>query len=129
MPYSLKWFKTVVVFEYSGIVTSSDILASNQEVYGDYRFDELRWQVVYFDEVEDARYSEVDVKKIAFLDRAAFLSNPNITVLFVGDQSLLGELYASYARFQSEQGWQSFHIEDRAEVHRYLAEHAGLEIV
>ena len=74
MSYKLHWDKRVVVFEYFGVVDSFDFLESNRDVYGDDRFDGLRFQVVLFDQVTEVNYSPKDVKKIAYLDMAAYRS-------------------------------------------------------
>ena len=72
MPHTLSQNSKQVLFEYFGLVTTDDILTSNSDVYGDPRFDELRWQIVLFDRVSRVNYFKKDVKKIAFLDMAAF---------------------------------------------------------
>lgn len=105
MPYSIHWHDRAVVFAYSKTVTSQDLLLSNQEVYGDERFDRLRWQLVFFDEVEGVEFSPSDIKLIAYMDRGAAISNPNITVAFVGESALLDEVRKIYATHAKTPAW------------------------
>lgn len=122
MPFRLEWKRAQVVFHYLGLVTSDDILSSNREVYGDARFDDLRWEVVLFDKVTRVEYTKNDVKMIAYLDRAAYRSNPNIMVLFVGDSELLENLHKEYAMYENEQFWPIFHMESRDGVWKHIDE-------
>lgn len=116
MPYRLKWTRNQVVFEYYGVVTSADVLSCNREFCGDSRFDELKWLVVLFDGVERAEYISKDIKTIAYMDMVASRSNPNITVLFVGDSSLLVEFHDEYIIHASDRCWTTIHLEDEEAI-------------
>lgn len=105
MPYRIIWDNRHVTFEYSGEVTSRDIIESNEKVYGDPRFDDLRWQLVLLDEVASVSYTQANVKLITYMDQGAALSNPRITVAFVGSSDLLRELEESYARAGAKPAW------------------------
>ena len=113
MPFSIHWHDRAVVFEYSGKVTSQDLLRSNQQVYGDERFDRLRWQLVFFDEVETVEFTNSDVKLIAYMDRGAAISNSNITVAFVGESQLLDDVNNIYASHAKSPAWPVTHFESR----------------
>lgn len=125
MAFKLEWKDRVVVFEYSGEVTSEDILESNQFVYGDHRFDALRWQLVFFDEVSVVNFNERDVKKIAFCDKAAFVTNSRIQVLFVGKTELVREMYTLYESFVGESFWPTIYLEERKDAWNCLRELSG----
>ena len=125
MPYNIEWKNRIVVFDYSGIVTSQDILRSNQEAYGDMRFDQIHWEVVLFDSVERIEFLEKDVKKIAYLDMAAYRTNPNITVVFVGDSEIVRELFELYESIVQDRSWPAVLVENRRDVWREIGELSG----
>ena len=118
----MHWDKRVVVFEYFGVVDSFDFLESNRDVYGDDRFDGLRFQVVLFDQVTEVNYSPKDVKKIAYLDMAAYRSNPHVTVLFTGDSSLLKKLNSLYSTYVEGRAWPSQFFKNREDVWAQITE-------
>ena len=122
MPFQIEWKDRIVVFEYGGILTSQDILLSNQQVYGNQRFDAIHWEVVLFDKVERLEFQENDVKMIAYLDMAAYKSNPNITVVFVGDTELMKGLYELYDSIVKDRCWTTVLVEDRKDVWQQIEE-------
>lgn len=105
MPYRINWGKRYVVFAYYGDVTANDILESNQIVYGDERFDALRWEFVCFDEAETISFTRESVRVVAYMDQGAAISNPNITVVFVGASETLDKVNSCYAQVDGQRKW------------------------
>ncbi|MDQ8204050.1 hypothetical protein [Pelagicoccus sp. SDUM812003] len=121
MPYRLTWERRTVFFDYFGDVTSQDLLESNQIVYGDERFDKLLWQVVSFEKAEAISHSAAYVKRIAYMDKAAARSNPNITVAFVGNSPALDQIGSEYIDVASEPAWDVVHFSTLDEAKAYIA--------
>jgi hypothetical protein len=63
---------------FSDALESSDLFDEQEGVYADPRFDDLRYQINDFTNLVDIHISLDDVSKIAAIDKAAALSNPNI---------------------------------------------------
>jgi hypothetical protein len=120
MPYRLEWFPHLVLFHYTGTVTSEEILQSNLAVYGDSRFDELRWEVAYFEPGTILRTEAVTLKRLAYLDRAASKTNPSVKVLLVGDQGIQEQVYQSYAEHADPNGWEVIAFETLEEAYAHL---------
>lgn len=120
MPYKVTWKPNYVSFDYFGIVTSQDIIQSNQEVYGDERFDKLHWQLVSFDETESVQFEPANIRLIAYMDQAAARSNPKITVAFVGKTKILEEVATAYAETNIEPVWSIIQFDSREEAVSYI---------
>lgn len=116
MPYRINWQDTYIVFEYFGKVTSADIRESNQEVYGDSRFDNLKWELVLFDKADSVEFRESDIRLIAYMDKAAARSNPYIKVAFVGTNKVLDQVKKLYSKSENAVPWPVLEFEsyDRA---------------
>ncbi len=83
MPYTTTWQAQGIVWTYSGILTGEELLNSNLEIFGDERFDDLRYQIVNLTSVEEVKVTENHMRKIAYLDMAASYTNPRIKVAVV----------------------------------------------
>lgn len=105
MPYRITWKDKLIVFEYYGKVTSADIRESNQQAYGDSRFDSLKWELVLFDEAETVEFKESDIRLIAYMDKAAAQSNPYITVVFAGKSEAMEQIQELYSKMDSAAPW------------------------
>ena len=105
MPYEIEWTKKGVRWKFFGIVTSEEALQSNLAIYGDSRFDTIRYQIADFSEVEELRLDEKDMKKIAFLDKAAARSNARISVAIIAPSVRAKQILADYAKYSYDTPW------------------------
>ena len=120
MPYQLTWDDHLVIFDYVGEMTSQDVLRSNRIVYEDPRFDQLRWQLVCVDRVHSISFHKKDVKHIAYMDKAAALANPRISIAFAGHSSLLQEIYSLYAEYIESDPWPVFYFDSREDAMQHI---------
>ena len=120
MPYKTEWTENGVWWTYSGIVTSKEALQSNLEIYGDSRFDRLTYQIADFSGAEALELTEGEVKKIAYLDRAAALSNPKIKVAIVAHLDLIKEMAQMYANYSETSPWQTKIFNTLQEARQWL---------
>ncbi|EDY83825.1 hypothetical protein VDG1235_3452 [Verrucomicrobiia bacterium DG1235] len=122
MPYRISWKPHYVIFQYYGCVTSEDIIESNKQVYGDPRFDDLRWELVNFDQTESVAFRPQDIRLIAFMDKAAAHSNPHITIAFVGKTEVLDEAVKAYDSAGAHPSWQTVHFDSEDEAIKYITQ-------
>lgn len=106
MGFFLYWYPQTVHFHYQGIVTNEDLLSSNLLVYGDPRFDELRWEIVSFEPNSVIKADPQTVKQIAYFDRGAYRTNPRISVILVVDLTIQQQIFDIYATHASPNGWE-----------------------
>lgn len=83
MAYKLDWEHRGVYWEYSGIVTGQEIIEASSLIYGDPRFDDIRYKLVNFLKTDTILIEEDDVYTIAFQHKAAALSNPRVKTAIV----------------------------------------------
>ncbi|MCP4710660.1 MAG: hypothetical protein GY869_18705 [Planctomycetes bacterium] len=120
MPYTTEWKENGIWWTYSGVVSAKEVLECNLEIYGDDRFDNLAYQMVDLSQAERLELTEAQVKKIAYLDKAAARSNPNIQVALVSKMDLIKELLEMYARYSEESPWEIDIFETLAEARKWL---------
>lgn len=98
MPHQLTWEAKGVYWKYSGKVSGAEIIETSTEIYGDPRFDLLRYKLVDFSDIESIDMNDHDITKIACLHKAAGLSNPRIknAILISSNQSKLANQFAAF---------------------------------
>jgi hypothetical protein len=96
MTFKIEWVEGGVFWNYSGTVSSEEILESNKEVYGDERFDQIRFEVVNFLDTNGIEFTAKDVRIVAALDRAAALTNPRIRVVLLATEPRIVEILQAY---------------------------------
>jgi hypothetical protein len=83
MPYTTTWEARGVVWNYSGTLTGNELLQSNLEIFGDERFDDIRYQIIDLTAVNAMEVTRRHMRKIAHLDMAAARTNPRVRVAVV----------------------------------------------
>jgi len=83
VPYKITWKARGVIWTFSGSLTGKDAIQANLDIYGDPRFDDLRYQIVDISEVEQFNIASEDLDAAASLDDAATISNNRLIVAIV----------------------------------------------
>ncbi|MGZ0655515.1 hypothetical protein ACWPKO_12110 [Coraliomargarita sp. W4R53] len=111
MPYNTTWLPHGIIWTYSGILTGEELLNSNFEIFGDERFDDIRYQIVDFTAVEKLEVTPNHMRKIAHLDMAAARTNPRVKVAAVAskdEEILICDIYDQYTGEKSPWAMQVF---------------------
>ncbi|HVT03068.1 MAG TPA: hypothetical protein VHL58_06780 [Thermoanaerobaculia bacterium] len=94
-----------MTWTFSGVVTGEELLGSNQEIYGDERFDEMTYQIVDLTRVERFDVTQDDMEVMASNDKAAALSNPFVKVAIAARDETIKQLSSYYEAHSSESPW------------------------
>ncbi len=97
MAYEIVWESRGAYKRYFGHVTDEELMQSLIKIESDPRFDDIRYVINDFLEVEGFAVSEDSVRVLSALDNAAASSNPNIRIAIVATDlqiQALAELYA-----------------------------------
>ena len=104
MPYELTWEPEGVYWKYTGDLTGQEIIEATSLIYGDSRFDDLRYKLVDFMEMENIIMTRDDVALIAYQHRAAELSNPSVSTAIVMRPGC--NLAETFASFFTDSNWE-----------------------
>ncbi len=102
MTYQITWRTNGVYWRYEGVLTGNELLQSNLDIFGDERFDDIRYQIVDLTGVETVEVTEKHMRKIAHLDMAASRSNPRVKVAVVAVSDTAAKLIDLYDEFCAE---------------------------
>ena len=98
MSYQTIWTDRGVEWIYHGTVTGKEIIQSNEEIYGDPRFDDLRYQLVDLTQVERFEVSDKEMRQMAYLDAAAARTNPRIRLAVIATGESGRSVFDAYAK-------------------------------
>lgn len=116
--YKLEWEHEGVYWKYYGEVSGEEVIVASTAIYGDPRFDSLRYKLVDFLDVENFKMAKDEVALIAYQHRAAEISNPNIkTAIVVGAGNGLANKFAD---FFSDSSWEVKVFHDLGEANIWL---------
>ncbi len=107
MSYEVIWEEKGINWKYSGVLTNNDILQSNTLIYGDPRFDKMRYQIVDMLDVESFEVDRETMEEVAVMDIAASGTNPYIVVAVVSIRSQAERLNEIYETTTDKSPWET----------------------
>ena len=107
MPYTTEWEDHGVYWRYWGIVSGKELINSNLDIYGDERFDRMKYQIVDLTRVSSFNVTRDDMLKVAAYDRAAALSNPRVKVAVIAQSTAIKSLTTLYDAENIESPWET----------------------
>lgn len=120
MPYDTRWEAKGLYWRFHGEVSGREILQSNLDAYGDPRFEDLKYQIADFLEIELLEMEPIEVKKIAYLDNAAAKSNPRIRVAIVAQRESIEKYAALVEGYSGYSHWETEVFENLGEARAWL---------
>ena len=119
MPYKLDWEHDGIYWKYSGSVSGKEIIEASTAIYGDPRFDDLKYKLVDFLDVETISMDKDEVALIAYQHRSAERSNPYVKNAIVVKSSG-SELANNFASFFSDSHWDVQIFQNLDEANNWL---------
>lgn len=83
MPCEMIWKDEGIIFRHNGTVTNEEVQEMNNLMYGDPRFDKIRYQIADYTRVTENLISFKEAKVIAKIDRASSHWNRKVMLLGV----------------------------------------------
>lgn len=106
MPYRINWKTKGVAWTFHGTLTGQEAIQANKDIYGDPRFDDLRYQVVDISKVERFDIPDEDMEATAAMDEAATITSPRLAVAVIATEEEAVAVAESYKSAMSETTWE-----------------------
>ena len=119
--YKFEWEDNGAYWKYHGNVSGREIINASKVIYGDPRFDDLKYKLVDFLDVDTINMDENEVTEIACQHRAAEKSNSNIKNAIVARLGSVTELANKFAALFSDSCWEVQVFQDRDKANKWLA--------
>lgn len=98
MPYKIVWEPAGVYRHYHGHVSVAERRASLETISGDHRFDDLRWALTNYLDVQTYETSPLATAEIAALHIGPLFTNPRLRIAAVAQRP---DILACIAEFQN----------------------------
>jgi hypothetical protein len=123
MAYETFWEPQGIRWVFSGTVTDEDLIRSNEELYEDPRFPEIRYEIADFRSVEGIleNASSETVRRVARMDMAQSSRNPDLKVAILATTLLIKGFARMYALFGDESRWEIRIFETEEDARRWFA--------
>ena len=107
MAYQTKWSQSGITWKFSGTLTGDDIFRSSSEVYGDPRFDSMRFQLLDMIDVTDFDVSDDIMEEVTVMDLAASSTNPYLKIALIGSDKQIERLVSLYENTTGTAPWET----------------------
>lgn len=126
MPYEAIWEDKGIYWKYQGILTGDDLLQSNMNIYGDSRFDNLRYQLVDMLDVESFDVETEAMEAVTAMDEAASQTNPSLIIAVVSAHIQAKQLVELYETTTGGAPWETEIFESVEEARAWITSKFGI---
>lgn len=127
MPYKTIWEEKGVQWVYTGILSGDELLQSNMEIYGDPRFDKLRYQIVNFLGVTEFQVSTDTMEEITVMDMGASNTNPMLKVAVVATDTQANRLVELYETTTGGAPWETEIFATEKAARAWITDRFGIQ--
>lgn len=83
-------------------------MQSNFDIFGDERFDDIRYQIVNLTAVDSIEVTEKHMREVTHLDMAAARTNPRVKVAVISNSEAATQLHIYYNKLCDEKSpWET----------------------
>jgi len=106
MSYALNWKGSNVVITYNCNLTFQDIYELNNIIYGDSRFETMRYQILDWTKVEKFEISKKEVKIISTLEKSSTRWNNKVKLAIVVTDKEYLKAIEPYLKVMKSTNWE-----------------------
>ena len=96
MPYKNNWEESGLYRKFSGEISGREVLGSNLSIQGDCRYDEIKYVINDFTQIEKYDVCDTDIQLLANVDNVAAISKPNLKIAMVATLESLNDWTHKY---------------------------------
>lgn len=105
MGYTIEWKHADIIVKFDGKLIKEDILSVDNQIYGNSKFDKMKYQIFDYSQVSEVALSEADVKMISILDKSSTIWNNHVRVAIITDDVKIFGLAEIYRAILIDTKW------------------------
>ena len=121
MPYVIEWEEKGLYCKFYGRVTGAELIQCNKDIYGDERFDEIRFQLFDMLAIIKLDIGPKDVRIVAACDNAAALTNPKVKCALVAKDENAHILSRLYQNGIKDSPWEGRSFKNISDAREWLS--------
>jgi len=98
MPNSIEWIGSNIIVSFEGTLTAKEIMEVDDLIYGDVRFDTMKFQIFDYSKISKLEINEIESEVIGTLDKTASVWNKRLKVAVVSDNKIINNLTDKYKK-------------------------------
>lgn len=107
MSFNIEWKDSNVIVSFAKNLTFKDSYEANNLIYGDPRFDNMKYQIADFSNIEKAEFTEDEIKIISTLEKSSTIWNNNIKMaIVISDSVCLNFIIDPYIDGMKSTNWE-----------------------
>ncbi len=106
MSLSIEWSGNNIIVKITGTLTFTDIMNASNCVYGDPRFDEMRYQLIDMRELQNFEVSRDDLKIFSAIDSRSCYWNNDLKIAYLTDNQSFVDIINIYRKYMEDTNWE-----------------------
>ena len=123
MSFKIEWKGSNIIVSFTKNLTYKDSFEVNNLIYGDSRFDTMKYQIADFSKIEKAEFTEDEIKIITTLEKSSTIWNNNIKLAIVTSPNVcLNFIIDPYFETMKSTNWEFKIFKNSIEAEKWCSE-------
>ena len=123
MSFKIDWKGSNIIISFTKDFTYKDSYEVNNLIYGDSRFDTMKYQLADFSKIEKAEFTEDEIRIISTLEKSSAIWNNNMKSAIVTSPNVnLSFITEPYFEIMKNTNWEFKIFENRIEAEKWCTE-------
>ena len=123
MSFKIEWKGSNVIISFTKNFIYKDSYEVNNLIYGDSRFDTMKYQIVDFSKIEKAEFTEEEIKIITTLEKSSTIWNNKMKMAVVtSDTVCLNFILDPYIEGMKDTNWKFKTFKNSIEAEKWCSE-------
>lgn len=120
MATKIVWEENGILFVHSGTVTSQEVMEANNRMYGDSRFDFIRYQISDYTDVTENLITLHDAMIVSALDKSSAAWNPTMAIAIVTTDKTFIPIVEAYFEKLRKENWSCGQFKSLNEAYKWI---------
>ncbi|WP_299528808.1 hypothetical protein [uncultured Lutibacter sp.] len=123
MSFNIEWKGSNVIVSFTKDFTYKDSYEVNNLIYGDSRFDSMKYQIADFSKIEKVEFTDEEIKIISTLEKSSAIWNNNMKSAIITSESVcLSFITEPYFEMMKSTNWEFKIFKNRIEAEKWCSE-------
>jgi len=123
MSFNIEWKGSNVIVSFTKVLTYKDSYEVNNLIYGDSRFDTMKYQISDFTKIEKFEFTEDESKIIGTLEKSSAIWNNNMKLAIVTSPNIcLSSIIDPYLETMKSTNWKIKIFKNSIEAEKWCSE-------
>jgi hypothetical protein len=120
MTFNINWYKKGVYIKFRGVVTSQDLIDTNNYIISNGKFDSIDYQIFDFLDIDDFKITPYDITIIGTMNKSQSEFKENMKIAIITNDDYIQNIIQEYEGLMKGSKWLTKNFPDVESANKWV---------